>query len=145
MRWIGILVALIGVAALGVVGLINVKYDTSSACSAAAEAVRAEAPGILAELSRQDDAFAGADRATRPFPRLREALEGGFSATAAERAAIKLEERSALECAFLVVYREVSPEGFRRSMAKRILEKRDAILTGEEPLPRPRFPRPPVE
>lgn len=123
MRFLTFTAAIVVVGGLSVVALMTTKYNTTRACEAATLAIKQETPGILAELAKKDGAFSLADKATRPFRNLRESFEAGFSEIAAENAAKELADKSALECAGLILYRELDPQGFRKMAADQLLEK----------------------
>lgn len=124
--WVGGVAAALGaMVALASVALMVGKYGETSACAAATEAIRQETPAILTELASRDAGLARLDHATRPLQRLRRAVDDAASEAAAERAALKLADRSAAACAGLILYREVDADGFRRHAADRILSMQE--------------------
>lgn len=121
-KWGGSIAALV----TGLGGYMSWKYDTTSVCSAAQTAVDQEMPKVMEELSQEDVRF-------KALAVGRVLLGGGDSLiTGAIKELVreKTEDKTAIECATLVGYRELDRSGFREQLRKEIVAEVDARLGG---------------
>lgn len=104
------------VTALG--GYMSWKYGTTSACEAAGTAIRLDMPKILDDLAAEDIRF----RALRVGGALFGSSDALISGIAGEVARSEVEDRTALECAYLVGQREIDSAGFRKTVGEAIAD-----------------------
>ena len=102
------------VTALG--GYMSFRYSTTSTCEAAQKAIRDEMPKVLEELAENDLRF----RALQVGAALLGSVDTVARGVATEVAAEKVADKSAIECAYMVGWRELDPSGFRKEMGETI-------------------------
>ena len=104
------------VTALG--GYMSWKYGTTSACEAAGTAIRLDMPDILDDLAETDVRF----RALKIGGAIFGSSDAIVSGVAGEVARAHVEDRTAVECAYLVGQREIDSKGFRATVGEALAD-----------------------
>lgn len=104
-------------------GYMSFKYSTTSSCEAAKTAIVLESPKIIEELGEEDARFRAVQAGAT--------LLGGndiVETVMTKVASDEVEDKSALECVYMVAHREISPSGFRKSVAEEMKDRIAAAL-----------------
>ena len=104
-------------------GYLSFKYSTTSTCEAAKTAIVLESPKVIDELAEEDPAFRLA-KAGSVLLGAEKQIEAQMTTIAAE----EVEDKSALECAYMVAQRELTPSSFRKSIAAELKDKIARVL-----------------
>lgn len=111
------------VTALG--GFMSWKYSTTSPCEAAGVAIRDEMPAIMEHLAETDTRFRALQIGGAIFGDVGALVSG----VAGELARQEVEDKSAVECVYIVGRRELDSKGFHAMIGERMADSLAARLS----------------